>query len=146
MSKKQIPFTQKTCTNSIGVYYRAMETKDFVFFVNFNESDENGQVKMYKKDIENNKLNLVSDNYFAVVGINEEFQEENETWTSSAMKKEREIIIEEVILPLVKEYVKLSRKGDAGERFSKLEEEIGDYYITLPEMDVCAFLETKFNL
>jgi len=144
MSKKTIPYNQKTCTNSLGTFYRAMETKHFVFFVNFVESDESGQVKMYRKlkDL----LELVSDNYFAFVGIMEELQEGNETWMSARMKKERQLQIDEVILPLVKEYVELSEKGDMRERFNELENEIEEYHVSLPEMDVCAFLKGKFSL
>jgi hypothetical protein len=56
------------------------------------------------------------------------------------------LYIQEVILPLVKEYVELSEKGDLGERFNELESEIEEYHVTLPEMDVCAFLKHKFSL
>jgi len=144
MSKKVLPLSQKTITNSLGVYKRAMETGTFVYFVNFDESDENGQVKMYRK-IEDH-LELVSDNYFAFVGIMDDLKDGNETWMSPQMKKERKIYVEEVILPLVKEYVELSIKGDLRERFNQLEQEIDEYYVTLPEMDVCMFLEEKFGL
>jgi len=144
MSKKELPLSQKTITNSLGVYKRAMETDTFVYFVNFDESDENGQVKMYRK-IEDH-LELVSDNYFAFVGIMDDLKEGNETWMSPQMKKERKIYVEEVILPLVKEYVELSNKGDLRERFNQLEQEIDENHVTLPEMDVCMFLEEKFGL
>lgn len=144
MSKKEIPYNQKTITNMLGVYYRAMETQDFVFFVNFTESDENGQVKMYRKrgDI----LSLVSDNYFASVGIMDEFREGNETWMSPRMKKERKIYTDEVVLPPVKEYLELSEKGDLGERFNELEDEINELHVELPDHDVAQFLKVKFNI
>ena len=45
---------------NLGTYYRALETKEFIYFVNFEESDENAAVKMF-----NRKRELVSDNYFA---------------------------------------------------------------------------------
>ena len=143
MSRNIIPLTQQTCTTCLGVFYRAMETELFVFFVNFLEGDENGQVKMYRK--EDGKLELVSDNYFASVGIHEEFHEGSETWMSSRMKRERQLQIDEFILPLVKEYVDLSRKGDIRERFNELEQEIDEYHVSLPDMDVCLFLEDKFE-
>jgi hypothetical protein len=66
------------------------------------------------------------------------------------MKKERKLQIKEVIIPLVKEYVQLSHKGDTscftedGKRFLELEQEIEEYHVTLPEHDVCLFLEEKF--
>ena len=150
MSKKIIPSKQKTISDCIGVYKRALETAMFVYFVNFAESDENGQVKMYRK--EDGVLKLVSGNYFALVGIESDIRDGSETWVSPQMKKELKIRNEEFILPLVKEYVALSRKGDTscftedGQRFNELEQEIDEYHVTLPEMDVCTFLEEKFSL
>ena len=149
MSKRILPYNQKTCTNSLGTYHRAMETEMFVFFVNYEESDENGQVKMYRKfspHSEDRRLELVSDNYFAFVGIEEALRDGSETWMSPYMKKCRKLYIDEQILPLVKEYVELSEKGDLGERFNELEQEIDEFYVTLPEMDVCMFLKDKFSL
>jgi len=148
MSKKQIPLTQKSITNWNGRYPRAMETDLFVFFVKFDEGDENANTFMYRK--RDNHLQLISDNYFANVGLMEEFKEGNETWMSPSMKKERKLQIKEVIIPLVKEYVQLSHKGDTscftedGKRFLELEQEIEEYHVTLPEHDVCLFLEEKF--
>ena len=144
MSKEKLPLGQKSITNWNGRYPRAMETDTFVFFVKFDEGDENANTFMYRKETDH--LELVSDNYFAHVGIMEEFQEGNETWMSPQMKKERALYIQEVIMPLVKEYVELSDKGDLGERFNELENEIEEYYVALPEMDVCAFLKHKFKL
>ncbi len=144
MSKQKIPFGQKSITNWNGRYPRVMETDTFVFFANFSEGDDNGNTIMYRKNEEENILELVSDNYFASVGFTEAFQEGSEIWMSPAMKKERKLQIEELIIPLVKEYVELSHKCDLGERFNELESEIDEYYVTLPEMDVCAFLEHKF--
>lgn len=143
-TKRKLPLTQKSITNILGRYPRVMETDTFVFFVNFSEGDENGSTFMYRKQPDH--LELVSDNYFASVGIMEEFQEGNEIWMSPSMKKERALYIEEMILPLVKEYVELSDKCDLGHRFNELETEIEEYYVALPEMDVCAFLKHKFKL
>lgn len=144
MSKEKLPLGQKSITNWNGRYPRAMETDTFVFFVKFDEGDENGNTFMYRKQPDH--LELVSDNYFAHVGIMEEFQEGNEIWMSPQMKKERALYIQEVIMPLVKEYVELSEKCDLGQRFNELETEIEEYYVALPEMDVCAFLKHKFKL
>ena len=145
--KKIIPNTQKTVSNILGTYKRAMETKEFVYFVKFDESDESGSVKMYRK--QEDHLELVSDNYFAFVGIMDDLRAGNETWMSPQMKKNRKIQIEAEIVPLVKEYVELSKKGDTscftedGQRFNFLEEEIEEL-VDLPEHDVCSFLEGKF--
>lgn len=148
MSKKKLPLGQKSITNILGRYPRVMETDTFVFFVNFNEGDENGSTFMYRK--QSDHLELVSDNYFASVGLMEEFREGNEIWMSPSMKKERSLYIKEVIMPLVKEYVELQEKGDLGERSNELKQEIEEYYVALPEekyyMDVCLFLKAKFNL
>lgn len=93
--KKTIPVEQKTISNSLGIYYRALETKDFVYFVNFNEGDENGCAKMYRK--EDNQLSLVSNNYFAYVGLHEDLEEENYTWMSPRMKTNWEMYKEEYL-------------------------------------------------
>jgi hypothetical protein len=149
MSKKEIPFEQKSITNWNGRYPRAMETDTFVFFVKFDEGDDNANTFMYRKNEKENKLELVSDNYFASVGLQEALQEGSETWMSPQMKKERALYIKEQILPLVKEYIELSHRGDSscltkdGQRFNELESEIEEY-VSLPENDVCLFLEDKF--
>jgi len=144
MSKKNIPTNQKTITNSIGVYKRALETETSVYFVNLKESDENGQVKMYRK--KEGSLELVSDNYLALVGIEQDIKDGSQTWLSSEMKRELKLQVDEFTLPLVKEYISLSEFGDLGERFNELEREIDEYHVTLPEMDVAMFLKDKFNL
>ena len=147
-TKRTIQTTQKSITNILGRYPRALETKDFVFFVNFNEGDENGMVFMYRK--KEDHLELVSDNYFAYVGIMDELREGNETWMSPKMKRERALYIKGQVLPSVKEYIELSHKGDSsclteqGQRFLELEQEIEEYYVALPEEDACLFLEEKF--
>lgn len=148
MSKQKIKLEQKSITNWNGRYPRVLDTDTFVFFANFKEGDENANTFMYRK--EENHLELVSDNYFASVGLMEVLREGNETWMSPSMKKERKLQFKEVILPLVKEYIELSHKGDTscftegGKRFLELEREIEEYYVTLPEHDVCAFLEERF--
>ena len=143
-AKEKLPFGQKSITNWNGRYPRVMETDTFVFFVKFDEGDDNGNTFMYRKNEEENILELVASNYFANVGLMEEFQEGNETWMSPSMKKERKLQIKEFIMPLVKEYIELSHKCDLGERFNELEEEINEFHVTLPEENVCAFLEGKF--
>ncbi len=141
MQEKQIPLEQKTISNCIGIYYRAMETDTFVFFVNFDEGDENAQVIMYRKT--QYYQELVSDNYFATVGMEDEFRLGNETWMSNEMKKVRQLQIEE-FLPLVMEYIQLSDKSDIGKRFIELHEELDEFHVALPENNVCDFLKEKF--
>ena len=58
-----------------GRFHRALITKDFVFFVNFNEGDENGCCEMYDRNME-----LISNNYFANVGLTEELAKGKDNW------------------------------------------------------------------
>jgi hypothetical protein len=74
----------KRIINWNGRYHRALETKDFIFFVNYHEGDENGCLMMYRKE----GLELASDNYFGYCAFFEIITEkENEiTYTSPTMK------------------------------------------------------------
>lgn len=76
----------KTIQTSLGAYHRALETPDFIFYVNFEESDENASVKMF-----NRKRELISDNYFASEALFEETSKKskkrNITWMSEKMKE-----------------------------------------------------------
>ena len=44
----------------LGNYHRALKNDEFIYFVNYEESDENVSVKMY-----NRKRELISDNIHA---------------------------------------------------------------------------------
>ena len=70
---------------NLGTYYRALETKGFIYFVNFEESDENAAVKMF-----NRKRELVSDNYFAYESFMEATAKKNshKVWWMSEKLKE----------------------------------------------------------
>ena len=50
----------------------ALVTKDFIFYIDENESDENGNAIMYRN---NKDMELISDNYFAYCGLMEEIDE-----------------------------------------------------------------------
>ena len=65
----------------LGRYWRALETIDFVFYVNYQESDENATVKMYRHNGD-----LVSDNYFAYTALMEAVDNEDYTYASRTMK------------------------------------------------------------
>jgi len=60
-------------------YYRAAETEDFIFFVNYQESDD---CLMFRQNGE-----LVSDNYFASVGLNEAILGNEITYSTRRMKQ-----------------------------------------------------------
>lgn len=78
----------KLIQTSLGTYHRAVETKDFIFFVNYEESDENASVKMFDR-----KLNLISDNYFASEALFEELEgkRKNITWIAKKMLENLEV-------------------------------------------------------
>lgn len=82
-SPEKILPTTKLITNWNGRYWRGLETKDFIFFVNYQEGDENGCVMMYRKS----DFSLASDNYFAY-GAMFEVLTETKDWTyiSKSMK------------------------------------------------------------
>lgn len=46
-----------------------MVTDDYIFYCNLYESDENASVKMYDRN-----MHLISDNYFAWIGFEEEMK------------------------------------------------------------------------
>lgn len=73
----------------LGTYWRALETEDFVYFVNFQEGDENACVHMYRKNME-----LVSNNYFAYNDMFEVLTENKFTYISPTMKKNLQLYLE----------------------------------------------------
>lgn len=82
--KKTISKDQKTISAWNGIFYRAMETDDFIYFINFHEGDDNESVKMFRKE----GLELVCDNYFANQSIFEDYSNSEHTWLSVRAKKE----------------------------------------------------------
>ena len=68
-----------------GLFYKVLITKDFVFYANYHESDNNASVEMYRR-LGGDKLELISDNYFASVGLHEALIEENWGYISKTMK------------------------------------------------------------
>lgn len=74
----------KRIINWNGRHHRALETKDFIFFVNFQEGDENGCVMMYRKE----DMELASNNYFGYCAMFEILAEKEEeiTYISPTMK------------------------------------------------------------
>lgn len=67
-------------------FHRELETKNFLFFCNREEGDENANVIMFVKET----MELKSDNYFANVGFNEALAGEEDdpiNWMSDYLKK-----------------------------------------------------------
>lgn len=71
----------KVIKKNLGSYHRALETKKHIYYVNFEESDDNANVIMYDR-----KMRLVSNNYFANEGLKEDIQSKNYLWMSDTLK------------------------------------------------------------
>lgn len=77
-----------------GRFHKGLITEHFVFYCNYQEGDENGNVEMYRRvksnphDRDNSGLELVSNNYFANVGLNDELAKgwDNFEYISPTMK------------------------------------------------------------
>jgi len=82
MSPQFIKPDQKLITTSLGKYWRGVETKDFIYFCNYQEGDDNANVKMYRKE----GLQLVSDNYFASNDLFEVILDKTYTYLSKSMR------------------------------------------------------------
>lgn len=80
MTPTKINPKRKAIHKLLGRYYRAIESKDFIFYANYLESDENGSILMYNKAGE-----LVSDNYFAYTALLETIEEKQYTKISRTM-------------------------------------------------------------
>lgn len=65
-----------------GRFHRGVETNDFIYFCNYQEGDDNGSVKMYRKS----DLSLVSDNYHATNDLMDVIMDKTYTYLSKSMK------------------------------------------------------------
>lgn len=82
-SPKHILPTTKLITNWNGKFYRGLETVDFIYFINYQEGDENACVMMYRKS----DWSLASDNYFGYCAMFETLIEKKDwTYISKSMK------------------------------------------------------------
>ncbi len=68
---------KRTVKTAWQTYKLAARTKDFIFYVNYEESDENASVLMY-----NHNGGLISNNYFAYVGLMDAVETGEITWSS----------------------------------------------------------------
>jgi hypothetical protein len=73
---------KRVIKNSLGEYHRALETKNHIYFVNYDEGDNNANVLMYDR-----KMVLVSNNYFASVGLEEDLKSGEYVWIAQKLKK-----------------------------------------------------------
>jgi hypothetical protein len=72
-----------------GNFYKALITEDSIFFCNYNEGDDNGNVEMY-----NRKMELLSDNYFASNELQETLKIGKWEYISPTMKLNYELALE----------------------------------------------------
>lgn len=75
----------KYIKTDLGIFHRTLETRDYIFFVNNKESDENSSVI-----IQDRKRNLVSDNAHAYNEFCNLLRSENKHriwWMSDKMKQ-----------------------------------------------------------
>ena len=79
--EKILPTTKLIC-NWLGRFYRGVETEDFIYFCNYQEGDDNGNVKMYRKS----DFSLASDNYFANNDMFGVILDKTYTFLSKSMK------------------------------------------------------------
>lgn len=68
--------------NRYGTYERALETDNHIYFLNFDESDENRQVLMFDR-----KMNLICDNYFGFGALFEDIESKSYTWIINKLKE-----------------------------------------------------------
>jgi hypothetical protein len=86
MRQRIILVNSKIIKTVLGDYHRALETLHHIYFVNFDESDENGSVKMFNRNRE-----IVSDNYFAYQAFMEDIENKQYTWMSEKLKESLEM-------------------------------------------------------
>ena len=80
---------KRVIKNSLGEYHRALETLNHIYFVNYDEGDNNSNVLMYDR-----KMVLVSNNHFAGVGLEEDLKSGEYVWIAPKLKKLYEILKE----------------------------------------------------
>lgn len=81
MNQPTTPIPKFIKTN-LGTYWRAMETEYFIYYCNFQESDDNATVIMYRKD----GFELVCNNYHATNDMMGVWEDKSFTWMSNKMK------------------------------------------------------------
>jgi len=75
--------SQRYIKTLLGTFERVLETKNHIYYVNFEECDENACVKMF-----NRKRELVSDNYFAYSSFMEDVDDMAiHTWMSDKLNE-----------------------------------------------------------
>lgn len=81
-------------------FEKAMLTKDFVYYMDYSEGDDNGSVKMYRRATGE----LVSDNYRANQDMYENIMYYNYEWLSETLLYARRCIVEEHKIGLARDF------------------------------------------
>ena len=83
-------------------FYKAMETNDFVFYADYQEGDDNGNVVMFDRETGE----LISDNYFANQECFERMRKFDFTYMSRTCQYNFKCWLEEEILPNFEAWIK----------------------------------------
>lgn len=83
-----------------NVFDKAMETTDFVYYMDDSEGDDNGSVRMYDKE----SGRLVSDNFMANRDLYENLLYFNYEWINETLRYARTCMVEELKIDLAKEF------------------------------------------
>ena len=92
--RREYTIYPKAIKRSNGLFSKALITNEFVFYCNYHEGDDNANVVMYRRSTGAN-LELISDNYFANVGLLEELEKENWGYISPTMKTNYKLMQEQ---------------------------------------------------
>lgn len=74
---------QKTKTIKGSVFRLSLITEEFYFYSNYKEGDENGNTIMYRRSNDE----LVSNNYFAYMALEEALEDKSYLWVSKYLKR-----------------------------------------------------------
>jgi len=91
---------QNTIIYGGNSFEKAMETMDFVYYMDYSECDDNGSVRMYSRSTGA----LISDNYFANRDMYENLLYFKYEWICKTLGYARKCIVEEHKLSLAKKY------------------------------------------
>jgi hypothetical protein len=69
--------------DTLGRYYKALRSGEFLYYVNYRESDENAQVMMF-----NSQGELIANNYFAAADLLAAIASNNIDWMSRTMRQQ----------------------------------------------------------
>jgi hypothetical protein len=72
---------EQTIITDLGTFHRAAETKEFIYYCNYEEGDENGNTLMYGRNTEQ----LIADNHFANSSLIDDIEHNRLTWKADEL-------------------------------------------------------------